>query len=398
MAEPVSHILTDTRNRVWQEHFELGPKALGLSEKPRWSVKKRTLRGGFSDGVDIIEIDNGLLSFSVLPTRGMSIWRGKLGDLPIGWDSPVCGPVHPAFVNERERGGLGWLRGFDEAIVRCGLASNGAPCSDTVTNNMGQNTQVELTLHGKTANTPAWYVAVEVTPGDQPEIAVIGQVYETGLFLPQLSLATRISTTVGSNAFRIEDEITNMKGVPSEMQLLYHCNFGPPFLEEGSRLEVPARMVAPRDARAAEGIDAYDTYLGPTDGYVEQCYWYETLADDDGNTLAMLRTGAGDKAVAIRYNRNELPCFTQWKNTAAEADGYVTGLEPGTNFPNPRPFERAQGRVPAIDGGASYHTALTVEILDGAAMINDARQEIDHLQGKAEKVVHHEPQKGYSDV
>ena len=39
----------------------------------------------------------------------------------------------------------------------------------------------------------------------------------------------------------------------------------------------------------------------------------------------------------------ELPCFTLWKNTAAEADGYVTGLEPGTNFPNLRSFERFVG-------------------------------------------------------
>lgn len=398
MAEPVSRIITDTRNCVWEERLDIDPASLGMPPKPQWSITKRVLRGGLSDGVDIIDVDNGVLSFSILPTRGMSIWRGKLRDMDIGWQSPVCGPVHPSFVNEQERGGLGWLRGFDEAIVRCGLASNGAPCRDTVTNNMGQPTEVELTLHGQTANTPAWYVAVEILPGDPPEIAVLGQVYETGLFLPQLSLATRISTVVGTNTMCIEDEVTNMKGVPSEMQLLYHCNFGPPLLENGSRLEIPAQMVAPRDDRAAEGIDSYDTYLGPTKGYVEQCYWYDTLADPDGNTLAMLRSGAGDRAVVVRYNRNELPCFTQWKNTASEADGYVTGLEPGTNFPNPRPFERSQGRVPVLEAGDSYHAALTFEFLDETQAISDIRQEIDHLQGANEPTVHRKPQRGYSDV
>ena len=50
-------------------------------------------------------------------------------------------------------------------------------------------------------------------------------------------------------------------------------------------------------------------------------------------------------AIALRFNRQELPCFTVWKNTAALEDGYVTGLEPATNFPNFKTFERQQGRV-----------------------------------------------------
>ena len=40
-----------------------------------------------------------------------------------------------------------------------------------------------------------------------------------------------------------------------------------------------------------------------------------------------------------------MPWFTQWKNTTSVADGYVTGIEPGTNFPNPRTYEGEQGRV-----------------------------------------------------
>ena len=36
-------------------------------------------------------------------------------------------------------------------------------------------------------------------------------------------------------------------------------SIGEPFLEEGARLVVPARAVAPRDRGAAEGIDGYDS-------------------------------------------------------------------------------------------------------------------------------------------
>ncbi|MDP6444373.1 MAG: DUF4432 family protein, partial [Pirellulaceae bacterium] len=76
------------------------------------TVTKRTLRGGLSDGVDVVRVDNGACRFDVLPTRGMGIWRAWVGDLEIGWRSPVRGPVHPAHVPVGESTGLGWLDGF----------------------------------------------------------------------------------------------------------------------------------------------------------------------------------------------------------------------------------------------------------------------------------------------
>ena len=50
--------------------------------------------------------------------------------MELGWKSPVHGPVHPNFVPLNEPSGLGWLDGFDELFVRCGLESNGAPDFD----------------------------------------------------------------------------------------------------------------------------------------------------------------------------------------------------------------------------------------------------------------------------
>ena len=47
-----------------------------LSGSTGWSVSKRTLSGGPSDGVDVVDLNNGELSISILPTRGMGLWRG----------------------------------------------------------------------------------------------------------------------------------------------------------------------------------------------------------------------------------------------------------------------------------------------------------------------------------
>src|SRR5438874_6718650 len=146
MMRHKSWVLTDVLNDVYVPDLSLAGEALGLALPAHCSVRKRTLRGGLRDGVDIIEVDNGALSFSVLPTRGMGIWRGRYRGMSLGWQAPVLGPVHPRFVSLGDRNGLGWLTGFDEWLCRCGLHWMGAP---------GDDNDYPLTLHGRIANSPA---------------------------------------------------------------------------------------------------------------------------------------------------------------------------------------------------------------------------------------------------
>jgi len=392
MTATRSWVLADDEADVWVESFEVGGKDLGVAGLESASVRKRVLRGGLRDGVEVVEVDNGAFSFSVLPTRGMGLWRAAYGGHRIGWRSPARGPVHPKFVNRSERGGLGWLAGFDECVVRCGLESNGAPGVDVVPSNTGAAIRIDLGLHGRIANLPAQYVEIQAQEGDPPRLCVTGVVDEAMLFGTELRLVTCFCTEAGSNAVRITDEIIQMGGTTAEMQILYHCNFGPPFLGPGARLVVPASRTAPRDARAAEGIADWSLYQPPMAGFTEQCYWHVPLGDASGKTLALLRNAAGDKGVAVRFDVNQLPCFTQWKCTGAESDGYVTGLEPGTNYPNPRVFERAQGRVVKLDPGAVHRAELVLEAHADAAGVAGAEREIEAIQGDRPRTVHPEPQ------
>src|ERR1700730_5355096 len=146
-------ILTDAHGDVWLDSFSASNDSLRLPTPHDGSIRKRTLRGGLRDGIDLIEVHNGALSFSILPTRGMGLWRGDYHGLALGWHSPVAGPVHPKFVNQAADAGLGWLAGFDELLCRCGLSSNGPPGQDA-------STTAPLTLHGSIANIPAHLVEV----------------------------------------------------------------------------------------------------------------------------------------------------------------------------------------------------------------------------------------------
>ena len=154
----------------------------------------------------MIEISHGDFRFTVVPTRGMGIWRASLGDLSLGWKSPVRGPVHPAFVRTEHPDGLGWIDGFDEFLTRCGLESNGAPEFD-------DNGRLRYGIHGKIANIPAHKVEVAID-GDAGRIAIHGTVDEARLFGAKLRLETSIETKVGRPAIVVRDTITNLSASP----------------------------------------------------------------------------------------------------------------------------------------------------------------------------------------
>jgi len=389
------YVLTDTKNRIWKETWDFFPKQ--SPDANDWSIKKNVIHGGPSDGVDIIEVNNGALSFSILPTRGMGIWRGDYKDNNIGWDSPVCGPVNPSLINRDSENGLGWLAGFDELIVRCGLANNGAPGVDTVRHADGKTHETVLPLHGKIANIPAHFVAIEIEESNPPKISIIGEVDEAMLFMPHLRLRTRIETVVGSNSFTIIDEIVNCGTSDAEIELLYHCNFGPPFLEKGAKLVVPVCEVAPRDDVATVGVEDYFLCDEPVVGFEEKVYFFDLAADKKEETVVMLKNESADKAVALRYNKNELPWFTFWKNTAGVEDGYVVGLEPGTDFPNNRSFERKCGRVIKIKPSESYKISLEIEAHDNAESVSEIEKEIAEIQENVSAKVNLEPIGKFTD-
>lgn len=399
MANWKSWVLTDVDKGVHLENWEITSSGVGLDLSPGWSIRRRTMRGGLSDGVDIVEVDNGALSFTVVPTRGMSVWRGRYRGWLLGWNSPVRGPVHPKFVDLNAHGGIGWVGGFDEWIVRCGLDSNGAPGTDLIVDNQGHKREVVLPLHGRIANLPAHRVSVRVNLDPPHEIEVMGEVDESMLFFPQLRLATCLRTTPNSAKLELGDVVSNLRSQTAEFELLYHCNFGRPLLGPGARVYAPIRTVAPRDAIAARHMESFASFPSPQTGAIESVYFFDLLGDAKlDHTVVALVNPKEVKACTLRYRRTQLPWFTLWKNPGAESDGYVTGLEPATNLPNPRKFERECKRVPRLPPGGQHRTHLTFEILDDKQSIDDLAREVHDLQAQATSTMFREPTPRFSPM
>ena len=351
-------------------------------------IDYRPLRGGRREGLHQLTVDNGDICLILIPERGMGIWKAWAGDTEIGWQSPVDGPVHPQWVPLHEPSGLGWLEGFDELLVRCGLYSNGAPEHD-------EQGRLLFPLHGKIAQSPAHHLEVAVDK-ESGEITVRGVVDERRFLFYHLQLVATVRLKPQSPVIAIEDVVTNLSATAGEMQLLYHINFGPPLLTSGGKLVLAAKRVAPRDLEATKDADRWALYGPPEANFNERVHFFELLADEQQQTQVLLRNADATAGISLCYNTEQLPCFAQWKHTGALQDGYVTGLEPATNFPNPRSFEAEHQRVVSLAPDESRRFDLKLQFHDSAAEVEQAELAVKKLSGEVEPSVASLPEPAWS--
>lgn len=274
---------------------------------------------------------------------------------------------------------MGWLDGFDEMMVRCGIGSNGAPDFDA-------SGRLVCPLHGRIANLPAVALSVDI---DESRGAIVakGKVLESRFHFHRWQLETEMRLSLDSNEIEVVDRITNVSDRVCSFQMLYHNNFGPPVLERGAKFHAATKRVAPRDAVAAKGIASWDQFAAPDSKYVEEVYFLDLASDESGFTKVVLANADESLAASIRYDTSTMPCFTLWKNTVGKNDGYVCGLEPATNFPNPRNFEEQQSRVVVVQPNQSVDLKFSIGMLVGNQIVEDAIKEVESLQDGAAEVL-----------
>ncbi|MEM1225387.1 MAG: aldose 1-epimerase family protein [Planctomycetota bacterium] len=345
------------------------------------NVRHGVFTGGVSEGVEIVRLSNSLMAVDVLPTRGMSVWRITRGDARFGWTSPVVGPVHPMHVPVSEPSGLGWLSGFDELVVRCGLESNGAPVHDDAGT-------LRHPLHGHVGNTPADSLSIEYDEASG-RVELSGEVIESRLFFKRLRLRCRIRLHADRDELELLDDVTNERDQDATMQLLYHINLGRPVLERNSTFQTVVSEVAPRDARAASGIDRWDRMDGPEVGFAEQVYYTQPVADAAGYAHALLASPDRTNAMNVSFKTSTLPFMSLWKNTAGDGDGYVVGIEPATGFPNQRTFEEEKGRLVSLAPGATQSFRVRLRPMVDPEAVSSVAAEIKSLHEESEPATVH---------
>ncbi len=371
-ADQHAKVLIDAASNLATANWKISSADWGSTNTPAWTVQLRTLHGGRQEGVQVIDVDNGAMTFTIVPTRGFEIWKAQVGKLRLGWDSPIREIIHPSYIRLTDNGGQGWVAGFGGLMVRGGLASFGSAAQDG---------DQQLTLHGHVDYLPASHVSVRYESAPVPRLVFQGVVNDVQTFGPQLRLTSEISTEIGKPELVFDDQVTNLSDVPQEMQLLYHTNFGTPLLGAGAEFVAPVKQVAPINAVSAAGdLVGWNRYSGPhAPPYAAQVFNMQLYGDANGRTKAMLKSPQGDQGVLMTFDLKGLPYMNVWKNEVTAKAGYVTGLEPGTGFPNSRPVERAAGRVPKLQGGETYKVHLAIAALTSKAEVATAATAIQAL-------------------
>ncbi len=283
-------------------------------------IRKMQFCEGRAKGSTAFEVNTGGgLAYTVLADRGLDIAFASYKGAGFSYLSKT-GIASPAFYIED--GVKGFLRVFHAGLLTtCGYTYMGAP-SEVDGKAYG--------LHGRATGIPADELNYSSEwQGDEYVLSVEGKMRESVVFGENIVLNRKIVSTAGNNAIRITDKIINEGFAPSPVMVLYHINFGYPLLDEGAEVFIPAAETESADPSYRD--DVYAQVEPPQEGYCERVFYHTLKSDQANNTMAGIFNKIGDNGfgVMIRFNRDELPMFTQWKQMGQQ--DYVMGLEPGTN-------------------------------------------------------------------
>ena len=150
-------------------------------------------------------------------------------------------------------------------------------------------------------------------------IYVCGEVKETALF--GKNLVMKRCFAVSENAILINDTLENQGYSKADYVLLYHVNYGYPFLDECLEMEIPAIASDPLTEVAATNKADMFRITAPIDGGEEHVY-YHTLSEGKVRLVNSER----QMAIEMLYNVQDFPFTLEWKSMIS--GDYALGIEP----------------------------------------------------------------------
>ena len=314
-------------------------------------IHELTYTEGRMRGARLWEVRAGnCLTFGLLPDKCLDIGQLSYKGVNIGWQGKggfYSAPyAHPALgeFNRYFGGGMLWT---------CGLKNTG----DDHISADGYFAHA----HGRIGITPCEQVWKECRfEGDDYVLRAGAVVRESSLGAHNLTLTRRVTTTLNKAEIDVSDTLENHEPAAEDYLILYHYNFGYPFIDENLRMDFgkQALPIIPRTDEAEKGLGEWDRFGKPTDGYEEQCFFHDPAPDADGMCKIRLENPALGLGVQLSYDKSTLPILTQWKSL--RSGEYVLGVEPGNSYLRGIDAEREAGNIGQIEafGSLTFHTKL----------------------------------------
>lgn len=289
----------------------------------------------------------GKLAYSLLADNGLDI--GELFYKGVNMNFLTKnGYVSPYLAETCEDG---FTRYFPAGMMyTCGLMSVGNSDRD------GGSWQP---AHGRYHNIPA-----EETGGyaENDRLIVRGKIRETQFFGHSLEINRTVESAVGSSEIILTDILTNLTPATTEFMLLYHFNFGYPFLGKELHLILPdGTQTSGRTPYAQANIDKNREFCDPIDGEEEQVFFHK-LKDENGLASVRLENSKLKIGAKLSFSADTLPILAHWK--CMRSGEYVLGLEPTNSYIMGRSGERKNGTLKTIAPFSSQKMTLKLSFYD----------------------------------
>lgn len=348
-------------------------------EEIKAGVRRELPQGGyierklFSDrygcNINVLFISNGLLTFTVIPERGMDIGEIFLVGEKITWNRSEEYLLHPDNVNLCENGG--WERGFYAAVAALGPEIFGTP--DEV-----------RTVHGTGSYSKAILESISIS-WDAEQLCLEGTVPIKGygatpVYEKDIKILTKYNTTLLVR----KDSTRNLTEETQPLDDGYHIQLNGEFLSKGGRYVLPVaqaemllRDSAPKEKNPCdiyefslklEPIRCYQYVPEPVNGLerVKELKAYTDLFGESGKiTAEMITNTEKDKAAFVIRPLESFPRSLIAKR-ADKTPMYA--LEPCRTRPNSL-------KQKAIDGELAYlepHGQVDSWIIIGAAVNSES--------------------------
>ena len=305
------------------------------------SIEEFRFDAGARRGMKAYRVRNAAgLSFEVIPDmcldisnlsyKGVNIsWLSKTGYAAGNYAAPVLGEFGHYFA-----GGMLWT---------CGLKNTG----DDYVNENGTFQHA----HGRLGITPAenvWQKAY--WEGNDYILSLGGEIRDAELCGYNLHITREMKTCLDGTGIEITDTLENLEPVETDYLLLYHFNFGFPFISPQTRFLPGERSadILGRTPKAVQNKETWDVYTEPLVEEEEECFFHHLKADETGMAHFRAENDALGIGACVSFDPELLPILTFWKSV--RTGEYVAGIEPGNSYLGGLHDSRKRGVIGRIGG------------------------------------------------
>ncbi|MEN4981219.1 aldose 1-epimerase family protein [Erwinia billingiae] len=330
----------------------------GPAAQAHEALRKRTVDGRGVADIRLMQVEDGAgrgqrllllrnasgIGLEIAADRGFDLSAATYRGVNIGWNS-ANGMPWPLHSVDAE-GGIGFYRNFDGFLVTCGLDHiGGARVGDGERYIHKHRSQVYHPLHGRISGQRAQISGYGIDwQAKVPVIWAEAVIRQSAVFGENLVLTRRITLDVCGETVHISDRVENQGFRPTPHAILYHLNFGYPFLNEGTHI---SGDISPEHA-AEFNVEP----KCPENDFRDYYQDVPVISRGLCATVSLTSdTPVGPVRASICYPRESLPSFGLWR--AFQSGVYALGVEPARRFDAEN--AQAKGNVTLQAGDTAYY-------------------------------------------